>query len=64
VCAFGKRIEQLAKRRGLSRDELAALAELSTSGLHGILIGRNRPRLDTAAKLAEALGVPLTKLVG
>jgi transcriptional regulator with XRE-family HTH domain len=61
---MGERIERLAKRRGLTRDELAARAEMSGVGLWGILTGKHRPRLDTAAKLAEALGVPLTKLVG
>lgn len=64
LCPIGQKIESMAKRRGLNREQLAEQAGLTYAGLWGVLTGRHRPKLDTAARIATALGVPVTRLVG
>jgi transcriptional regulator with XRE-family HTH domain len=64
LCQIGQKIEAMAKRRGLNREQLAERAGLTYAGLWGVLTGRHRPKLDTAARIATALGVPVTRLVG
>lgn len=61
-CAWGKKVEAMAIRRGLSRRELAERAEITYEGLWALLMGKAKPRLDTACRLATALGVPVQKL--
>jgi transcriptional regulator with XRE-family HTH domain len=63
-CPWGRKVEALAARKGLSRRELAERAEITYEGLWALLMGKARPRLDTACKLAAALGVPVQKLAG
>lgn len=61
-CPWGLRVEALATKRGLSRRELAERAEITYEGLWALLMGKAKPRLETACKLAHALGVPVQKL--
>jgi transcriptional regulator with XRE-family HTH domain len=61
--AFSQVVKRHREKRGLSR---AALAELS--GLHQTYVGllergERSPNLDTAKAIADALGVPLGKLI-
>lgn len=60
---LGERIEGMAARRGLTRDQLAKTAGLSATGLWSILTGRTSPKLATAAKLSAALGVPVKSFI-
>ena len=64
LCPFGKRIESLAAHRGLDRRQLATQAGVSHAGLWSVLTGRTAPSLSTAVKLADALHVPVDRLVG
>ena len=64
VCELGRRIEQMAAIRGLDRSTLAVEAGLTYGGLHALLIGRTKPKLETAMRLSKALHVPLDRLVG
>jgi transcriptional regulator with XRE-family HTH domain len=52
----------LAERRGLTRSELAERVGITPVSLWQFLMGKARPRLETAGRLADALGVPLDKL--
>jgi transcriptional regulator with XRE-family HTH domain len=52
----------MAERRGLSRTELAERVGITPVSLWQFLMGLARPRLETAGKLADALGVSLDKL--
>ena len=61
-CAWGRRVEALARAKGLSRTELAERIGINYVSLWGLLMGLSRPKLDTACKLADVLGVPLDKL--
>jgi len=60
--AWGQRIDKLAEQRGLSRRELAERVGITPVSLWQFLMGEARPRLETAGRLADALGVPLDKL--
>lgn len=59
---WGQRVDKLAERRGLSRSELAERVGITPVSLWQFLMGKARPRLETAGRLADALGVPLDKL--
>ena len=60
--AWGQRVDQLAERRGLTRRELAERVGITPVSLWQFLMGEARPRLETAGRLADVLGVPLDKL--
>jgi transcriptional regulator with XRE-family HTH domain len=49
-------------RQGLPRKELAERAAVNVSTLTGIENGHQRPKVDVASKLADALGVDLTSV--
>ena len=61
-CAWGKKVEAMAQKRGMSRRDLAEKADITYEGLWALLMGKAKPRLETACKLADALGVPVQKL--
>ena len=50
-------------QRGLSQSELAARCGLSQAQVSYFELGRRRPALDQLLRIAEALGVPLQRLV-
>lgn len=61
---FGERLLNTRKKRKMSQDELAKVI-----GVHAPVIGRYereevKPSIETAAKIAEALGVSLDYLTG
>jgi transcriptional regulator with XRE-family HTH domain len=60
--AWGRRVDKLAEARGLTRRDLAERVGISPVSLWQFLMGQARPRLETAGRLADALGVPLDKL--
>ena len=53
----------LRQQRGLTQEELAFEAEIDLTYMGGIERGRRNPSLLVMARIAEALSVPLTKLV-
>jgi transcriptional regulator with XRE-family HTH domain len=59
---WGKRVDKLAEARGLTRRELAERVGISPVSLWQFLMGEARPRLDTAGRIADALGVSLDQL--
>jgi transcriptional regulator with XRE-family HTH domain len=59
---WGQRVDALAERRGLTRRELAERVGISPVSLWQFLMGQARPRLETAGRLADVLGVTLDKL--
>jgi transcriptional regulator with XRE-family HTH domain len=64
VSAIGPKIRELRQAAGLTQEDLAHEASISTSTLSRIERGAFQPRLDTLGKLAQALGVPAANLVG
>lgn len=59
---LGSRIKELRERRGWKRAQLAKACELAPSTIHRIETDKERPTVDTALKIAAALGVPLHDL--
>jgi ribosome-binding protein aMBF1 (putative translation factor) len=60
---FGKVVRGLRDQRGWSQEQLAARAELNRSYMGEIERACVMPSLATAAKLALALDVPLSRLI-
>jgi transcriptional regulator with XRE-family HTH domain len=63
VTRFGGMVRRLREARGWSQERLAGLAELNRSYMGEVERGSVMPSLATAAKLAQALGVPLSALI-
>jgi transcriptional regulator with XRE-family HTH domain len=60
---FGIVVRQLREQRGWSQERLAHRAELNRSYMGEIERAVAMPSLATAAKLAQALQVPLSELI-
>lgn len=60
---FGRIVRELRLRKGISQERLAEQASLDRTFVSMIERGRRRPTLDTAKRLASALGIPLSKIV-
>lgn len=60
----GKRIKEVRKQKGMSQDELAERADLSSQYISQIETGRKKGSLPTYNKLAKALGVSIDELTG
>jgi XRE family transcriptional regulator, regulator of sulfur utilization len=60
---FGSVIRRLREERGWSQERLAGAAELNRSYMGEIERATAVPSLATAAKLAHALEVPLSRLI-
>ncbi len=54
---FGQLLHGLRVDRGLTQEELAALAELSTRTVSSLECGSSAPRISTTRLLARALGL-------
>jgi transcriptional regulator with XRE-family HTH domain len=60
---LGKNVRRLRQQRGLTQEKLAFEAEIDLTYVGGIERGRRNPSLLVMARIAEALSVPLTKLL-
>jgi len=61
---IGKNIKKLRNQRGLSQDRLSKLADISHNTIIKIESGAiQSPTMDTAQKIAKALGVSLDDLM-
>lgn len=56
---FGGCLERMRAVAGLSVQQLAEAAGISRQALHNALVGKVTPTLLVAARIADALGVPL-----
>ena len=61
--AFGRVVRARREARGLSQEELAALAGIHRTYVSSIELGKVRLGLDIAKKVADGLGVTLGDLV-
>ncbi len=62
---LAKNLKKLRKKKGLSQDRLAKLADVANNTIIKIEQGENiNPTLDTLKKIAKALGVGLDELTG
>jgi len=61
---FGKQLQRLRTRRGLTQEQLAVTAGLSRTFLTRLELGQNDPSLSTLVRLAKALRVSVMELLG
>ena len=61
---MGRRLQKLRKERDMSRAQLADLAGISREYVRRLEAGDFDPTVGMLQKLAKALGVPLTDLLG
>ena len=61
--AFGRVVRSRREKRGLSQEELAALAGIHRTYVSSIELGKVRLGLDIAKKVADGLGVALSNLL-
>lgn len=63
-CAnIGVRIREARKAADMTQEALAEAAELSVSYIGQLESSKKRARVDTLARIADALGVPLAQLL-
>ena len=61
---MGKRLKKLREAREMSQAALATRAKISRGYLIRLEAGRQDPTLGMLERLAKALGVPATELLG
>ena len=61
---FGKQLQRLRTRRGLTQEQLAVIAGLSRTFVMRLELGQHDPSLSTLVRLAKALRVSVTELLG
>lgn len=54
----GERIREVRQQKGMSQEELAAKAQLSTPHISEIERGRKEPKLASMCRISEALATP------
>jgi DNA-binding XRE family transcriptional regulator len=64
VVYIGDRLKNLRTRRALTQRELAEKAGISTNALNRLELDKAEPHMSTLRKLARALDVDPTELVG
>jgi transcriptional regulator with XRE-family HTH domain len=60
---LGKNVRRLRQQRKLTQEQLAFDAEIDLTYMGGIERGQRNPSLLVMARIADALSVPLTKLL-
>jgi transcriptional regulator with XRE-family HTH domain len=60
---FGKNVRRMRRQRGLTQEKLAFEAEIDLTYMGGIERGKRNPSLLVMARIAEALSMPLGKLL-
>ncbi len=59
---FGQRLREIRERKQLSQEKLAALAGLNRTYISKIERGERNISVETVAKLAQALDIPIDQL--
>jgi transcriptional regulator with XRE-family HTH domain len=60
--AFGEHLRALRDERGLTQEDLAALAAVERKTVNRLETGQHLPRLNAVFRLADALGVRVSEL--
>ncbi len=61
---FGKNVREARQRKKLTQETLAFEAKIDLTYVGGIERGKRNPSLLVMGRIADALAVPLTKLLG
>ena len=59
----GERIAEMMKKKGISQNRLAKMAQLSQSGISSIISGASSPKENTLQAIASALGCSVSDLL-
>jgi DNA-binding XRE family transcriptional regulator len=59
----GSRLRELRKAAGLTQAELARRTNIHRPNIARVEAGRHTPSLDTLARIADAIGVPVTRVL-
>lgn len=59
---LGYKIKRLRQKRGMTQEQLAEMAEISTRSLAGIETGENFMTAQTMEKILECLGITIDEL--
>lgn len=59
---LGYKIKRLRQKRGITQEQLAEMANISTRSLGGIELGENFMSAQTMEKILECLGITLNEL--
>jgi transcriptional regulator with XRE-family HTH domain len=62
--AFGRNVRRARQQKKLTQEQLAFEAEIDLTYVGGIERGKRNPSLLVMARIADALSVPLAKLLG
>jgi transcriptional regulator with XRE-family HTH domain len=60
---FGKNVRRVRQQKGLTQEKLAFDAEIDLTYVGGIERGKRNPSLLVMARIADALAVPLARLL-
>ena len=60
----GDIISEELKKRNMSQNKLARLAQISQAGLNSIIHGQTSPKESTLQAIADALRIPMSVLLG
>jgi transcriptional regulator with XRE-family HTH domain len=60
---FGKNVRRFRRLKKLTQEQLAFESEIDLTYMGGIERGKRNPSLLVMARIADALGVPLAKLL-
>jgi transcriptional regulator with XRE-family HTH domain len=60
---FGKNVRRARQQKKLTQEQLAFEAEIDLTYVGGIERGKRNPSLIVMARIADALSVPLNKLL-
>ena len=60
---IGKNVRKIRRQKGMTQEELAFEAKIDLTYIGGIERGKRNPSLLVMARLAEALSVPLTRII-
>ncbi|KRG32577.1 XRE family transcriptional regulator [Psychrobacter sp. P11F6] len=63
IIAFGKRVREVRRNKGISQEKLAELAGIDRSYMGNIERGEKNITLKKAYEICEALGVDINDLV-
>ncbi len=61
---LGGQIQAVRRERGMTQEQLARKVGLSRAYLARLEIGRHNPPILTLARIAKALKIPITDLLG
>lgn len=62
LSSWGRKVEALAQAKGLTRRDVAEKTGISAPSLWALLVGKSKPKFETVCRLADTLGVPVTRL--